>query len=163
GASAKEVGGRLAADADPAGAMLAAVDCVAWLEGEYRAAVGKRETQSRELYAYYKAHFTSRNDPSDKVMTVYAELKAKNHEASELEKSATKGDSREERVAALACLKRLGAKNRFDVLRPCLEDQDPFVRRAAFATFASAGTRDVVDVLVQRTTAESGVASYDLQ
>ncbi len=207
------------------------MDGVVVLDEALRDAVAKRDAQGREMYAYYKAHFTSVNDPSDKIIATYTALEDKNREVCrvvderdrdlvrmrdaalrigprtpadeagaaalaealratltrlratiprtrvfqslegpfvvgiepDLEKSALKGESREERTAALRCLAQLGPKIRLDVLRPCLEDQDPYVRRATFATYAANATRDAVDALVARTASEIGVPSYDLQ
>src|SRR5262249_9973560 len=56
----------------------------------------------------------------------------------------------------------LGPTVHLDALRPCVEDQDPYVRRAAFPAFAAAGSKEAVDVLVLRTATEVGVPARDL-
>lgn len=83
--------------------------------------------------------------------------------APELELTATKGDLRRERVAALRCLSSLGRNLRLGALRTCLDDEDPFVRRATFPVFAAAGTKEAVDALVLRTASEVGVPAHELQ
>jgi VWA domain-containing protein/HEAT repeat protein len=214
---------------DASTGTLAAIDCVLWAYDRLGDSIARRDAQGRELYAYYKAHYATRSEPSDKEVRTYEAMAAKNHEAcvavaqcegeletvaealgecgrrtfadgagppladavratlrpvrasgararvfeqlggpcvealaTDLEKAALKGETREERVAALRCLAHLGPKVHVDVLRPCVEDEDPYVRRAAFPLMAAAGTREAVDALVGRMARETGVPGYEL-
>jgi len=79
----------------------------------------------------------------------------------EIDACAAKGE-RSERVAALRRLATLGPTVRLDPLRPCLVDQDPYVRRAAFPVFAASGSKEAVDALVMRTASEVGVPAREL-
>jgi hypothetical protein len=230
GASGPTIAGALAALADQGTAVLAAEDCIVVADDAVREALVHRDTQGRELYTYYKAHYATRSDPSDKEIRTYEALEVKNRDACravrererdldsiqaagraagervtgddaafaaladavraairpvrypetrarmyealagplvapfspDLEKAALKGESREERVAALHCMTQIGTRVRVAAIAPCVADEDSFVRRAAFPAVAAAASKDAVDVLVARMPHEIGVPAREL-